>query len=499
MRYIRLGLVVGLLTLPLLGAACDSGGGDETGSSTGDTGADTGATGDGTGADTGAAGDETGSDETGDTGATASGDATGGDETGDETGVDGTGDGTGDTGIDETGDDTGVDETGDATGIDETGDATGIDETGDTGVDETGDDTSVDGPQCSANGYSVAYETIAVEADGTMVYGALDQLSYPFNNLRVEFRPEGGPVKIGDYALEDQSYDDCTVCASMKTECNPNGPNDILCDDTMFATSGTLALSSIPAQTVTQTVPTVMAGGWPVASLPPEPTCVPEGTGNLVGHNIADYALVNCLGEPVSLHESCGQTKAVVLMSVAVWCTACTAVLKQFENTIGGTITSSSIQTLFPNTDFHIVLFENASGDQPTATTCKQYAASHNIDPSMVLLDWGGALRGKLTDVTFTSDYGDGDDGWCMEEMEFEGAMGIPIPLVNPVGYSIEGKGMATTWTYVNPYIAADAQGYVQTFTPWFAIFDAENMEYRWSSFKEPNVSFTEPLSALIY
>ena len=65
-------------------------------------------------------------------------------------------------------------------------------------------------------------------------------------------------------------------------------------------------------------------GDFPISMAIPEPTqpvndCVTEGTGVLLGDNIADYTLTNCLGEEVTLHSRCGRTKAVWVVAVAGW------------------------------------------------------------------------------------------------------------------------------------------------------------------------------------
>jgi len=49
------------------------------------------------------------------------------------------------------------------------------------------------------------------------------------------------------------------------------------------------------------------------------PDCVAEGTGQLLGDNIADFALQNCNGDWVNLHDSCKQTKAMWFVATAGW------------------------------------------------------------------------------------------------------------------------------------------------------------------------------------
>ena len=54
---------------------------------------------------------------------------------------------------------------------------------------------------------------------------------------------------------------------------------------------------------------------------PAQASCVASGTGVYEGDNVADLTLTNCLGEPVSLHATCGQSKAHWLIGTAGWCT----------------------------------------------------------------------------------------------------------------------------------------------------------------------------------
>ena len=47
--------------------------------------------------------------------------------------------------------------------------------------------------------------------------------------------------------------------------------------------------------------------------------CIPEGTGNGLGDNVADFTLQRCDGTFVSLHEMCGAATAVWLVTSAFW------------------------------------------------------------------------------------------------------------------------------------------------------------------------------------
>jgi hypothetical protein len=47
--------------------------------------------------------------------------------------------------------------------------------------------------------------------------------------------------------------------------------------------------------------------------------CIVEGTGQMLGDNIADFALQNCNGKWVNLHDSCADMKAMWFVATAGW------------------------------------------------------------------------------------------------------------------------------------------------------------------------------------
>ena len=49
------------------------------------------------------------------------------------------------------------------------------------------------------------------------------------------------------------------------------------------------------------------------------PDCVADGTGQMLGDNIADFQLQNCNGDWVNLHEKCANTEALWLVATAGW------------------------------------------------------------------------------------------------------------------------------------------------------------------------------------
>ena len=136
---------------------------------------------------------------------------------------------------------------------------------------------------------------------------------------------------------------------------------------------------------------------------------------------------------------------------------------------MGGTINNANMPE---NMDMWVVLAENAQGEKPTEAYCKQYAASHNVDPERMLLDYSDA--------------------------------GVTIPIQDPPNqFSLTQNAMATTYQNIDPYYkvtyicaqtgapcATDADcsggdfcGIISSFSPWHAVLDGSNFKYIWSSF----------------
>ena len=156
-------------------------------------------------------------------------------------------------------------------------------------------------------------------------------------------RPLTGTFQLGT----DDAREDCTYCVRAGTYCSDKG-----CGTDYVATEGTLEITSSgePGTPLVATLKDVRftqvylhqikddgtykvagqsakiwcLGDFPIAYDVPEPTqpvsdCVTEGTGVLLGDNIKDYTIENCLGEEISLHSRCGRTKAVWVVAVAGW------------------------------------------------------------------------------------------------------------------------------------------------------------------------------------
>jgi len=61
----------------------------------------------------------------------------------------------------------------------------------------------------------------------------------------------------------------------------------------------------------------------PIVEKVADPACVAAGSGSLLGDNIGDFSLQNCNGDMVTLHSRCGGVKALRIMLISGWCTAC--------------------------------------------------------------------------------------------------------------------------------------------------------------------------------
>jgi len=187
----------------------------------------------------------------------------------------------------------------------------------------------------------------------------------------------------------------------------------------------------------------------PVAPSPPEPTCVTEGNGQLVGHNIADVTWTNCLGEPVALHATCGEPGALELFATTGWCQACEVWLADMVEEHGGTLSRQRVGEQRPGRDLLILLGETQYGAPPTQDYCLAYAEAKNIDPTMVVIDSSDPPTN--------------------------------VPAIEPEGWSYDAVAFGTVWSVMNPFFhmpAPDQPGYG---VPWRAILNRSNMAYAWS------------------
>ena len=95
-----------------------------------------------------------------------------------------------------------------------------------------------------------------------------------------------------------------------------------------------------------------------------------------------------------------------------------------------------------------------------------QYSVSHKTDPALILID--------------------------------NTQPAVSIPLIHPEGPGVNIDSFGHTWQRVDPYIAADASGTVQTYTPWSAVLRGSNFEYVWSSYFDGNVYAEQVVNQLL-
>lgn len=150
--------------------------------------------------------------------------------------------------------------------------------------------------------------------------------------------------------------------------------------------------------------------------------CLLDGEGNAIGDRLKDLRLTNCNGDTISLHQSCGTTKAQLVVLSAEWCTACDQVLPDIEG---------NVQRLgAENLNAYYVLGETNARVPPTQAQCLNYARSKGLDPARTLMDSGRTPNGQ--EVSFKEIlYGDfrGENrGWVNACLA--GTFGLPMVIV---------------------------------------------------------------------
>jgi hypothetical protein len=242
---------------------------------------------------------------------------------------------------------------------------------------------------------------------GEFFYQDVTSEEFPMSVLRLEIRQYkgyDGPQGPGVYPFEVESYMDCAICVSLFDACTTEE-----CARRMLATSGTLEITKMSGAdgefegvlrdlrfqeaAIATDWKTTLLSGRPLACLPeypvgaeevrlavPQPECVTEGTGDLLDDNIADFELTNCLGETRRLHDLCGQTKAMWIVLVTMWCPACAEFLPMAED-----IRADNAEDL----ELWVVIGEDKQGGTPDQAECLSYAETRGIDPSRVFFDPG--------------------------------------------------------------------------------------------------------------
>lgn len=143
--------------------------------------------------------------------------------------------------------------------------------------------------------------------------------------------------------------------------------------------------------------------------------CVYSGNGMGIGSKIGDFSAMSDQGHVINLHQYCGSAKAVWLVTVAGWCTACDEYAPQ-ANQAWLQYKSQGLQLIF-------VLGEDPQGNPPSTAYAQQWAQNHQVTaPIMVDPSWEG-LDSKIT----------------------------PSGYDLPWDYLLDGDDMTFTWESVTP------------------------------------------------
>lgn len=372
-----------------------------------------------------------------------------------------------------------------------TNDATvGLDDSG-AGPNPTADagPTPVDPPMnadCDQTGFTAMNE-IAVNETDYLIYQAHSAAEPPLNLISVEIQAATAPspgTTVDLTGRANMSLQGAELVVAMATGCTTQG-----CGAWLLADEGSISFTDLSATgnivaTITNVVfrevdvdsntgmASVKPGGntWCLPSFdinqafdqpaelpsggPAEATCVAGGTGTYKNDNVANLQLQNCYGDTVSLHDTCGQSKAHWLIGTAGWCTACDQMIASLKDQFKGAdgiMSRASIAAAQPGLDLWLVLAENQQSAEPSLQFCQAYAEQKGVDPAMVVVDYADPA--------------------------------VEVPLVDPPGYALPVNGLGQTWATMNPYLVADGGGSVSMGFPWSAVLRGSNMEYVWSDY----------------
>lgn len=349
------------------------------------------------------------------------------------------------------------------------------------GTPDVAPDTGSELPAgCDRSGFVAALQGFE-SSNGAAILEMRSGEGEPVDVLQIELYTSGdyrGATEAGTYSLDGSTYQDCSNCVVLRTGCEGGS-----CAKRFLVDEGDLVISqwdqagghfaghlaNARAHEVTidpdTYVSTLVPGGetWcldgvtfdaEVPTLPvsdrTQPTCVNDGTGTLVGDNIANFQLKDCLGRRVKLHGTCNDAdaRALWLIGTTGWCTACHEFLSEFVADHGGSLSRKIVGEQTKGLDMLIILGEDGYGQKPTEAYCKAYAEDLGIDPGMVLIDWSDEA--------------------------------VPLEVINAPGVMVETNSLGTLWTHINPYLMNEGGSVVTTY-PWWALLRPRNMEYVWS------------------
>ncbi len=287
------------------------------------------------------------------------------------------------------------------------------------GVGGCSDDSKVDFSDCELMNFEQTTGIARVTTKSILLKSSDSDAENSQSLLFESWLEAGGPSEPGVIKFDPSiNYRTCNACLTLETGCE-----DGRCDKLYLATAGNLTLQAVSEEegepigirlneirfeqiTLDQDYTSTRVEGAPAYCLrdvgisgligPSDDTdpkvveaaessagCVPSGSGAGLGHNLKDFALMNCLGETVSLHDSCGVHKAIWMVTTAGWCSACESWIPEVQ---------SQYETMKDNgLELFVYLGADINFEAPTLDYCASYAERKGLDPSKVFVDpnWG--------------------------------------------------------------------------------------------------------------
>lgn len=287
-------------------------------------------------------------------------------------------------------------------------------------------------------------------------FSGVTQHAVPYDSFVIEYShlDADGPVPSGMYDAAFSKFEDCEYCTYIRAGVGEDGGSKLLIpvqgqlEIRLMSNAGgffsanlsNVVFAEVAYYSETKTMPLVKDGLQVCVSdltitVPVEKKheiCAVYGTGAVIGDNIADFQLQNCHGEWVNLHSFCGNTKAVWLVAVATWCSAC----KQYVPLVQEYYEQTQSQGL----EVRYILGEDGDYGPPDLEDCMTYAKRNNVPPEMVLIDW-----------------------------------------------SFQRGGWTQFFSHVDPFIGPSGQFGI----PWEAVLDGRNMSYAYSE-TAPNSPYND-------
>jgi hypothetical protein len=266
---------------------------------------------------------------------------------------------------------------------------------------------------CDAQGFTASWNKAKLvqgeNAEAWVTYKANTGTEMPNDVLNLLVRmgaTYGGPAMPGTYTIGDKPFADEGVQLMHLVNCGLEG-----CEKGYIPESGTIKVQKIGGtgvqlqatldlvlRRITQDpntgeilwhdeAETHCLTGYEIDTEirgpTPQPECIAEGDGTLLNDNIGDVTLTNCLGEEISLHDFCGQTKVVWFYLTAGWCPACHERLPPDAEYAYKKINEEGWEL-----ELWVIVGEDQTGGEPTLEFCKGYAEEHGVDPARTFVDF---------------------------------------------------------------------------------------------------------------